>query len=1196
MVDVPGQSGGLVPHGGAARRRVLLPAEADLCNALNLSEAEYWYFVDLTDAYNGKRAEEYELAGVPDVENGFIVPIIISLVVGIAVSAIGMLLAPKPKAPQAQQQDNAGTLKTADNVGAKRFSANSSFDSVQDLASLGETIPLVFANRKDGVGGIRVKTLLLWSQLLSYGTGQQLKALMLLSAGKLGASPDFVGYSIGDQSLRSYTAGRLALYRRLNGGRIQEGDRYPEGTLEANPYGDVFSVYDDGSESYQRWFCGNRAPSTQAQFGLFSPMVNATIYRPNYELVMNQRDSDGKVKEDNNTKKAKLERNWRSLAGLEWHGGVLHYHIHGGMEDANAYAPWGLTDINNATEALRVQADDAIQLGGQYMAGTAQVICTSISTNEPWAPGIEKYYAFKIEQPGQIRAVDLYGETLAPYDFILQRLAIGTVSNNRACHVTEIGLKSTVWKQISGFPNVNSQPSSVDVADYENRNGTIQLGQLNTYVYRFSFFRLEVKKLGSTEAWQDITGGEVFCVRGNSPQERYNFIRIAQPFGQYEYRFVPVPGADVVFNRIGGRVRLLNPGGLCRYVVGAFSISYAGNPFVVTQGTLSNGEWAVGWVPPSGTGLRAMSPPSSPGAVPTYWDWVANVEERYVGPPGSVREPTPKNMSWTDDGNVGLWDGRSVGLGGEYIRGSFQKNGYRGKRIYSIIRRELRIVEKGPVGVQVVGLTMLSGGGGGATLRVEQFDNGFARWSVESAGTGYTTMAAASFTAFGQTFTANVVTNQDLYIVNNLNPIDAAADIGIYDAERFSHDDSPEHTIVYVNEVVRQDVAIPQYDGLAVLGLRLNASKEWSSFSQLSAYVKKGVEVERLIDDSGKPVTGLRASTNNFAEIAHALLTDAQLGAGSLLGSAAVNRERMTIAARFCRANGFTWDGVIADKLNLRSWIFEQAAYCLLDFTILGGQFSLVPSVPYTADFQIDNAAKPAIKALFTDGNIRNLKVSWLSPEERQLFKPVVKWRMETENGFPQERTLVMRFADSFGGNDYDPEEAFDLSGFCTDQRQAQVFSQYALTLRKTVDHGIIFETTPQAAMGLEPGQYFRFVSEATHTSRFNNGSINSEGFITSTTALADGTYDVLVWMPGTVGVGEALLGVKDGKALQPELFGQVFTIKNSTTTSRVYKLESLSYSSEGFVEVAGSYAPLTDGGTLAVLDWQEGTFLTDSF
>jgi hypothetical protein len=1174
----------MVPHGGAARRRLLLPAEAELCNALGLSEAEYWYFVDLTDSYNGKRAEEYELAGVPEVENAFIVPILISLVIGIAISAVGMLLAPKPRSPEAQQaqDNNAGNLKTADKTGAKRFSPSSSFDSVQNLASLGETIPLVFANRRSGVGGIRMNALLLWSQLLSYGNGQQLKALLVLSAGQLAEDPEFAGMAIGDQTLKNYTAAKVGLYRRLSGGRIQEGDRYADGTIEANPFGDVFTVYDDGSESYKQWFCGTRSTSTQTQFGVFSPMVNATAYRPAYELVMNPRSTDDKIKGDNNIKREKLNRAWRTLAGLESLGGVLHYHIHGGMEPADAYPPWGLTDINSATEARRIQADDSLQIGSLYMAGTAHVVCTAASTLEPWVPGMDKYYSFKIEQPGTIRYVDISSETLPPHDLILQRLAIGTVSNNRACHVTEIGIKSNVWKQISGFSNVNSQPSAGVIADYENRNGNIQLGQIQSYVTRYSFFRLETRKLGSTDGWLDITNGALFCVKGSSPQDRYNFIRVVQPYGQQEYRFVPVPGAEIVRAWIFQYVYVLNPGALTRYQAGAFTVTFCGQPERLTPERMTNTEWSVGSTPPSSSAgsLYDTSPNNAGGARPTYQSWVL-AEERF---------DDYNRWVWLYDeygnlyGEHGLWDSAVVSPGEE-----FRPRGDGG-----IQRWEWRNVEESPIADGYVNVSAAEGSGG--VLYVQQWSNGYVAWSVAASGSGYLPWQPVTFSAFGGTYSATGLTDENRNLASSLNLYDAIADIGMYDAERFSHEDNPEHAIVYVNEIVRQDGAIPQYDRLALLGLRLNATKEWSSFNQLSAYIKRGVIVERLIDDAGQPTTGLRGPTNNFAEIAYALLTDAQIGAGKILGAASVNRDRMTLAAQFCHANGFTWDGVIAERLNLRNWIFEQAAYCLLDFTILGGQFSLVPSVPYSGDFKIDNAAKPVISALFTDGNVRNLKVSWLSPEERQLFKGVVKWRQETENGFSQERTLSVRFTDVQGGNDHDPEETFDLSGFCTDQRQAQAFVMFALGLRKVVDHGLTFETTPQSAMGLEPGQYFRLVSEVTHTSRFNNGSINSEGFITSTTTLADGNYDILCWKPGTVGVGEAVLGVKDGKALQPGLFGQVFTIKTSVTTSRVYKVESLSFSPEGFVEIAGSAQPLTPTGSLSTLDWQADHFLIEAF
>ena len=52
-----------------------------------------------------------------------------------------------------------------------------------------------------------------------------------------------------------------------------------------------------------------------------------------------------------------------------------------------------------------------------------------------------------------------------------------------------------------------------------------------------------------------------------------------------------------------------------------------------------------------------------------------------------------------------------------------------------------------------------------------------------------------------------------------------------------------------------------------------------------------------------------------------------------------------------------------------------------------------------------------------------------------------------------------------------------------------------------------------------------------------------------------------------------------------------MFTLKNSVTSNRVYKLETISYVEDGLVEISGSHAPLTSNGTLAILQgWDNGT------
>ena len=1240
MAELPTESNLLEPSRNTGSLRHLLPYEVQLCKALGITPEEYAYFQQLTDAYDGKRPKEYDL--VPDVSNDALTVAIISLVLGVASTALSIVLAPKPRAPQLQaaapqqqQQDAPPQLTTANITGASRFTTTTGFDSIQQLASLGETIPLIFANRTNSVGGVRVKTLLLWSQLLSKNNGQELKALLLLSLGQLAQRPEFDGLAIGDQTLKNYANAKLAMYSRLNGGRILEEDRYPEGSLTASPSADVFSVYDDIDAVYAPWVSGTRSPSTQIQFGCYNPMVNGTVYKLPYELILiySGPGTDATIQAEASRKRNKLAKNWPTRAGFTYVEGTeidntCTYTIAGSQENAKnpTYSPWGLDDVNAATEDRRIIADTQIQLGNLYLAGTAQVVCTNISTDEIWELGDQKVFTFKVVAPGSITSVENLGAAVLPsYGGVLQRFSTGTVANSRACDVTEIGLKSTVWKQINGFANVNSQPSSDKINYYQEKNGAIQLGTVNRYHKRISFFKLEIRPLGVPDAaWTDLSNNKLFAVEGNTPQAQYNFVRITHPNGQYEYQFVPYPGSGVVTDYINQTVYFLGGTKLERYSVDEYNITFNGYRKALTADVLTNPDWVVGEQPKAPVGaITSIKPLSFGSARPT--EKYRSVEketvtdERYTfGQFTSTSCPLNPQYAWFEwkDNICGrplnstqlYWNGQLVSASSGYTRGSLRYTARAGRnglttayQTYSIVRTYTKNVtrtrtrDKAPEATETVGAE--GGTGTGATVEVKRWENGRYEYKLTAPGTGYTPADELTITALGRTQTITLTTDAVNYTNKSLNIYDAVADIGKYDVERMSHMDNPEHQIVYVNEQIKveEDAEGAPYTNLALLGLRLNASREWSTFSQLTAYVKKGVVVERLIDDNGDPTTTLTGPTNNFAEIAYALLTDERLGAGTAIGADAVDRDRMTIAARFCRANGFTWDGVIANPLNLRDFLFENAAYCLLDFTILGGQFSLIPSVTYNpTTFVIDKDRAVDIKALFTDGNIRNLKVSWLDAEERRLFKAVIKYRQETDNGFPQEKILSIRLSDAQGGTDFDPEENFDLSNFCTSRAHALQFGQMALKVRKEIDHAVQFETTPASAMGLLPGEHFRLVSEATHTSRFNNGAILADGTIVSTTTFVDGTYPILYWEPGTTSVQSAEMQVIDGACSTTAVRGTVFTLADNTTTSRVYKVETLTLTEDGFVEVTASYEPVFAGMQMATLDWLLTDFVVE--
>ena len=453
-----------------------------------------------------------------------------------------------------------------------------------------------------------------------------------------------------------------------------------------------------------------------------------------------------------------------------------------------------------------------------------------------------------------------------------------------------------------------------------------------------------------------------------------------------------------------------------------------------------------------------------------------------------------------------------------------------------------------------------------------------------------------------------------------LNPYDAASDFWQYEGDRSSHLDGPEHQITYCNEIVetegdRKEGNPATYEKLAYAGLRINSSKEWTNFSQFSAYFKEGIIVKRLIGDSGADVVngsdGVdskgKGATNIFPEIAYALLTDKTLGAGAVISESSVDKDNMEIAAKFCRANKFFWDGMIADRVNLREFIYQQALYCLLDFTIIGGKFSLYPAVPFdpnTYTIDLDGThSKPKIKAMFTDGNISELNVSFLSPEDRQAFKANVLYRQEQENGFPERKSAVIQLAEEKDANGNvlvshvdDPVETFDLSGFCTSREAAVWFARYSLALRKHLDHTVSFKTAPHYINGVRPGDYIRVFSTTQHVQRFNNGAILDDGTVVSKDTIS-GSKTFYYWNPSKLVAGE-IMPVSEATAsfsspLPSQYRGSLFTIKESEASDQCYKVESITFGDDGLVELTGSYAELTADGKLAMLqNWSNSSTL----
>ena len=181
---------------------------------------------------------------------------------------------------------------------------------------------------------------------------------------------------------------------------------------------------------------------------------------------------------------------------------------------------------------------------------------------------------------------------------------------------------------------------------------------------------------------------------------------------------------------------------------------------------------------------------------------------------------------------------------------------------------------------------------------------------------------------------------------------------------------------------------------------------------------------------------------------------------------------------------------------------------------------------------------------------------------------------------------------------DTDPRENFDMSLFCTSETHAQKFLDYALQVRNKVDHGLSFDTTPQAAMHLGPGDYIRVHSEASHTSRFANGVITQDGEIQSQINITNGT-NIIFWKPGDSEVSNPTpLQISNGKASNSNLRGCVFTVPDTSASDRVYKIESISYAEDALINISASHVPLFHSsnsqldGRLAILQYNNNEII----
>lgn len=275
----------------------LLPSDKYLASLLGLSDDEFEWFQSEVRKQSALAPEPAVVAGVET-----LITIGVSLLIGIGTTVASSFFKPKP--PEQQKQRNPAQIKSLARGGDQvtnnqRTAPRYGFNSTQEIATLGEIIPIVYALKEGNFGGVRVNTALLWSQLYSLGGSQMLRGVFMVGEGPM-ASIDAKNFASGGNTLTSYDFGnatanelgsRMAVYGRYDSGlttRIMPADHLygREASKDVGntnnitgPTTDVFGVR--VGDAVTQGFCASQKPANQTTFGLYGFCGNDLAMRPN---------------------------------------------------------------------------------------------------------------------------------------------------------------------------------------------------------------------------------------------------------------------------------------------------------------------------------------------------------------------------------------------------------------------------------------------------------------------------------------------------------------------------------------------------------------------------------------------------------------------------------------------------------------------------------------------------------------------------------------------------------------------------------------------------------------------------------------------------------------------------------------------------------------------------------------------------
>lgn len=1118
----------------------MLPADIYLAGLLGLTKEQYQWFKAEIDAKSGVRPGEVT-AGLETIAT---ISAIFSLIsIGLAVTA--SFFKPREKKDGGVQNSQVSGGSIARN---QKFSSRSGFQSVQSPAALGETIPLIYSDRAyypatlgrpAGLyGGIRVQVDLLWSQMLALGGDEYLKSLFMIGEGRIG---DIEDLAIGDSTVN--------FYWQNNSSATQRGSK--------------FTAYFNG--------VGGRIKAGDYKFGrapYFDPGNSETLFgAPDvyhvYSAGSQQRpDFCYTYTPSANT----------SFGLSDWLPNGMFHRINPTMTATGSIER---KSYDNGERFKVVWTDDFSSVATLWKQKYQwSYRCGVTSPSKDYAVNDEfEYVVYADSDDDTVIFVDgSNAEGSIGADGPPAELSCNDIASTVAGYQSGIA-DSMIEGEIYKFGSALAVLTEISPTDktFVSTSGLTE-GRGQTMRYKFRVVRAGYIQSGGDQVnpnwsgeqvrpkkWDYAGGSGLADLEALDPPTKWKTVSDRAQGFKYTSANIRITRPCKVFE-----IRLRSTVGLA--VNGFFN--FRGSYDYSRVNDMAGGKY-IGNTYDSSQKIQTQSYTAGTVSAP---------EQRYSFFRMHIR----------------------VSPSSDYIEipASFAVRSNTGQAIYNYIRFELAIGGEVQLEFEPISSWEIRSGRAQTPFIVIDYRRSGTNSIHFSVGAGLTVY-----------WTGTTMSNkQSNFRVNSIEPkggsskglgfsddYDSMTDAYAAVAEAFCYSaiettirNGPEHEVVGVNVITENSVA-PDYRDIATLGFNARSARSWSQLSQVSVGVPKGKYARKLLKANAEEPTNL------FPDVFRDILLSERFGMGDIFTEDQIEVESFVRSAQWNLSRRYFFDGVLAEKVNLRQWAADVSATMLLEFYERDGRFALEPAVRFPEEGPVP------ISGLFTAGNIieGSFSLEVLSEEERQPVQVSIKWReqrskdsLSSPGVFPVEREIFIREA---SGSESDTIESINIAEYCTNRYHAIDCACYIIRVRNLITHTISFSTIPEGVVsGLKAGDFIKVALDYDFYNDFTNGIVLKDGTIITTKpeTLPPGTHQVAHWN-GSVGpVIDGVLTIgADGKA-QPS--GVIFALKSQRLSVRVYRIASIKLGEESQIEIGAIHHP-TDENGLSLIGKNWTTYQTDS-